>query len=428
MHKMVYTVVVFLISAAALAAQSTGGLTLDQLLDIGMENNSDIQVAERQLSSARAEHRGAYSGLLPYVRTSLRRDMDPGDVYIDPRTGSSIEPIPYGSSVSVSQTLFDGANSWYNAASGRNALASADAGYIRVRQQTILAIKRVYYTYLSSTELLEVAREAMDNSRRQLELVEERFRLRAVSETDLLKARVSLGERQADVHRAGQSVAEALTNLNVVLGQDPLTPMAIAQDTVTLASLPVREVVFAAVAHINPGLTQQTLAVERAKINAKMQRGVMLPSLSLSYSVNTSGTGMGDLYKETSSGTYLNFSLPLFTGLQNTSRYSRARYATLAEEERLDALERDLKRQAENTLSSLESLHQIYPINRDVLASAEADVRLAEEQYRLGAISILDLLTAQLSLIRARSTLVRTTYDIKIAEAQLETLMGTMDR
>jgi outer membrane protein TolC len=63
-------------------------------------------------------------------------------------------------------------------------------------------------------------------------------------------------------------------------------------------------------------------------------------------------------------------------------------------------------------------------VNQEVLASAEADVRLANEQYNLGAISILDLLDAQVSLISARSTLVRTTYDIKISEARLEALMG----
>jgi len=102
------------------------------------------------------------------------------------------------------------------------------------------------------------------------------------------------------------------------------------------------------------------------------------------------------------------------------------RYTALAEEERLDALERDLKRQLENTLSNLTSLHKIYPINQAVLASAEADVRLANEQYNLGAIPILDLLDAQVSLITARSTLVRTTYEIKIAEAQLAALMGTI--
>jgi outer membrane protein TolC len=96
----------------------------------------------------------------------------------------------------------------------------------------------------------------------------------------------------------------------------------------------------------------------------------------------------------------------------------------LAEEERHEGYRRDFKRQLENTLSSLASLHKIYPVNQEVLASAEADVRLANEQYNLGAIAILDLLDAQVSLISARSTLVRTTYDIKISEARLEALMG----
>jgi outer membrane protein TolC len=133
---------------------------------------------------------------------------------------------------------------------------------------------------------------------------------------------------------------------------------------------------------------------------------------------------MGELYDDSQSTTFLNISIPIFTGMRNSSQYSRMRYTAMAEEERYDGYKRDFKRQLENTLSSLASLHKIYPVNQEVLASAEADVRLANEQYNLGAIAILDLLDAQVSLIRARSTLVRTTYDIKISEARLEALMG----
>ena len=154
-----------------------------------------------------------------------------------------------------------------------------------------------------------------------------------------------------------------------------------------------------------------------------------MPSLGLSYSARGGGTGLGDAFNfdfEDASSTSLSMSVPIFSGMRNISQYSQTRYSALAEEERLVSRQRDLKRQLENTLSSLESLHNIYPINQAVLASAEADARLADEQYILGAIAILDLLTTQVNLITARSSLVRTTYDIKIAEAQLEALMGTM--
>ncbi len=428
---------------AGLAAQSTpvirqdfdqlsraaqgGGLTLDQLIDIGLDNNSDILIAERNLQSARAARRSSFSGLVPRLSASMSTDMDPKRILTE--GGIWEEPTKYGSSLSLSQTIFDGAASWYSASSGRVSLESARQAFDRTRQQVALSIKQAYYGFLSQLELLEVAEEALELSRRQLELVEERYRLQAVKQTDLLKARVSVGQAEANVHNTRQNLAMATTNINVIIGQDPAAPISVVRDSVVLKPIPERTVALLSLETNNPSIKMQELSVTQARLNVKRQRGVLMPSVSLSYRVSSVGPELADVVDfdfKNASSTSIGISVPIFTGLRNSSQYSQLRYSALAEEERLDALLRDMKRQLENTLSGLESRHRIYPINQAVLASAEADARLANEQYNLGAISILDLLTTQLNLITARSTLVRTTYDIKIAEAQLAALMGTI--
>ncbi len=409
---------------AGLAAQSGPALTLDQLIEIGLENNSNIRIAERNLMAARADRRGSYSGLVPSVSMSGGANLE--GIY---NVGGFEADIPVlNSRISVSQTIFDGARSWYDARSGAISLKSSTTSFENTRDQAVLAIKQAYYNLLSRLELLEVAEEALELSRRQLELVEERYRLQAVKQTDLLKARVSVGQREADMYRARQNVATAATSLNVAVGQDPSAALSVARDSVILEPVPDREAALSSLLANNPALKIQEMGVEQARLNVKKQRGVLLPRVSLSYGSNFRGDKLGNLFNNASTSSNLSISLPLFTGLQNTSRYSSTRYSALAEEERLDAQLRDLKRQLENTLSSLESLHKIYPINQAVLTSAEADVRLASEQYNLGAIAILDLLDAQVSLITARSTLVRTTYEIKIAKAQLAALMGTINQ
>ncbi len=409
---------------AGLAAQSGPALTLDQLIEIGLENNSNIRIAERNLMAARADRRGSYSGLLPSVSMSGGTNLE--GLY---NLGGRDFDVPsLNSRISVSQTIFDGARSWYDARSGAISLKSSTTSFENTRDQAVLAIKQAYYNLLSRLELLEVAEEALELSRRQLELVEERYRLQAVKQTDLLKARVSVGQREADMYRARQNVATAATSLNVAVGQDPSAALSVARDSVILEPVPDREAALSSLLANNPALKIQEMGVEQARLNVKKQRGVLLPRVSLSYGSNFRGDKLGNLFNNASTSSNLSISLPLFTGLQNTSRYSSTRYSALAEEERLDAQLRDLKRQLENTLSSLESLHKIYPINQAVLTSAEADVRLASEQYNLGAIAILDLLDAQVSLITARSTLVRTTYEIKIAKAQLAALMGTINQ
>ncbi|MEE9464406.1 MAG: TolC family protein [Candidatus Neomarinimicrobiota bacterium] len=421
-------VIVLALGTGPLASQTTPALSLNQLVAIALDNNSNIRLAERGLSAAKAERRGSYAGLIPSLQASMNRDMDPKAIQL--ASGYTVEPEPYSSSMSISQTLFDGGAAWYNRRDGKYAVAAAQAQQDQTHLQVVLGVKQAYYRLLSNQELLEVAREALELSRRQLELVEERYRLQAVRESDLLKARVSVGQREADYHRAVQALAASAADLNVVVGQDPHLPINAQRDTLSITPIPDREMAYSLLSNNNPTLRAQDLAVERAWLNAKAQRGVMLPTVSLSYSGNALGREMGAVFSldslSNNSATRLNIYFPLFTGMRNSSNYSRMRYAALAEEERLELTELDLKRQLENTLLDLEALHKIHPITQDVLASAEADVRLADEQYRLGAISILDLLDAQVSLITARSSMVRTTYDIKIAAAQLDALMGTI--
>lgn len=409
-----------------LGAQTSPGLSLEQLIQIGMEHNSDLRIAERNLAGARATRRGSMSGLVPRLSASLSQDLDPGKSFL--RDGVQYDPTLYSSRMSLSQIIFDGGNSWYNRQVGTVGVERAESELERTHQEVTLAIKRAYYGYLSRVELREVAEEALELSRRQLELVEERHRLQAVRETDLLKARVNMGQREVALLQAGQNVVNAAITLNISLGLDPFIPVNAARDSVTIRPGVDREAALKSLLARNPVLKSQSIAVENAWLNAKIQRGSLLPSISLGYSQSASASDLPGAfsYNSNNSSTVLSFSFPLFTGFQNSSRYVRARHSALAEEERLAGLERNLKGQLENTLSNLASLNSIHPINQDVLASAEADVRLADEQYKLGAISILNLLDAQVSLITARSTLVRTTYDIKTAEAQLDALMGTI--
>lgn len=410
-----------------LGAQTPQSLSLDQLIQIGLEHNSDIRIAERNLAGARADRRSSMSGLVPRLSASLSQDLDPKDPYLRD-DGIIFNPIRYGSRISVSQTIFDGGNSWYNRQLGTVGMERAASELERTHQQVTLSIKQAYYGYLSRLELREVAEEALGLSSRQLELVEERHRLQAVRETDLLKARVNMGQREVALLQAGQNVVNAAITLNIALGLDPFIPVNAARDSVIIRPGVDREAALESLIARNPVLKSQSVAVENAWLNAKIQRGSLLPSISLGYSQSASASDFSGAfsYSPNNSSTALSFSFPLFTGFQNSSRYIRARHSALAEEERLAGLERNLKGQLKNTLTNLASLNSIHPINQDVLASAEADVRLADEQYKLGAISILDLLDAQVSLITARSTLVRTTYDIKTAEAQLDALMGTI--
>ena len=53
---------------------------------------------------------------------------------------------------------------------------------------------------------------------------------------------------------------------------------------------------------------------------------------------------------------------------------------------------------------------------------------MAQQKYELGSAAILELLDAQLAVIQASSSLVTTKYDAAIQLANLDNLIGTLDK
>ena len=65
-------------------------------------------------------------------------------------------------------------------------------------------------------------------------------------------------------------------------------------------------------------------------------------------------------------------------------------------------------------------------INEINILSAQEDLRLAQEMYRLNSATLLDVLDAQVDFTKAKGNLVTTKYDAKIAEVQLAIFNGNI--
>jgi len=63
-------------------------------------------------------------------------------------------------------------------------------------------------------------------------------------------------------------------------------------------------------------------------------------------------------------------------------------------------------------------------ISRANVAAATEDMRVQQERYRVGAATILDLLTSQASLTQALVNQVQTRFNYLVSRATLEALVG----
>ncbi len=75
-------------------------------------------------------------------------------------------------------------------------------------------------------------------------------------------------------------------------------------------------------------------------------------------------------------------------------------------------------------MTALEAAAAQIDVGRTSVASAQESLRMQQERYRLGASTIVDLLTAETALNQAEVTLVQARYNYLIARATLEALVG----
>ena len=151
---------------------------------------------------------------------------------------------------------------------------------------------------------------------------------------------------------------------------------------------------------------------------------------SVNYSANGENSEklISSLQDDWSLGLNLSFSFPIYSGNSLLMQQQQASINKQRSEYDYITLLNDLRVQAELIREILTNYVEIIPINKEIVISAEEDLKLVTERYSLGSATILEVLDAQVSLMRSKSSLINTIHDARIQEASLNALLGVLDK
>jgi len=180
----------------------------------------------------------------------------------------------------------------------------------------------------------------------------------------------------------------------------------------------------------NPELQAAEQTKRSAKIGINVARTAYLPSFSISGFYSRSNNEFDKVYSDFNQNWFgsasLSMTLNVFNGFADQANLeSGSLNYRIAEEDATD-LRRNIRLRVEQALLSLQAWKEITAINGDNLVSAQEDLRLAQERYRVGAGTLLDIITAQVNVTRAKATLVNAKYESMKAQASLEAAMGVL--
>ena len=394
------------------------------------------------LESSRQGVKGSYSRILPSVRFSgnMNESRFPtqtggynqttGEITLDKISSQ----ISASSAISLSQNIYDGGVWWNTIRQAKNNYKIAEEFDRQIKSNIIRNVHSTYFNYLKASQLLDVARSNLMSSQQQLALAQQKYELGSAKKTDLLKAEVRFGQARVDVvnNDAGlQNTYLSLKNAMGLIGKD--VDFSVKEVESPLDIVPEFETGFELVQKFNPSVKAKQYQISAAELGEKIAKGSRLPIISANASMSGTADNIGDAISNSSNeqqrvNTGLSISIPIFSGNSISTRIQKAKIAVDKQESEYLTQLQDLSVQLQLSIDQLNNYQEIIPINETVLVSAEEDLKLAQVRYSQGSTTILEVLDAQVSVVRARSSLIRTKYDAYIQQANLKALLGTLDK
>ncbi|HWP38600.1 MAG TPA: TolC family protein [Gemmatimonadales bacterium] len=410
-------------------------VTLEEAIALALRVQPAIVQAQGDLDLAYAGKRQAIGSYLPTLNFSSGISQNSPDRW-NPQTQQYItgnRSVSYSTGLDASLLLFDGLSRLAETKAANATVSSADASLTNQRFQVILQTKQAFFGALAAAELVRVTATQVSRAEQQLKISKDKLAAGSAIRSDTLRSTVELGNARLQLLNAQAQLATAEANLARLIGADgavrasgtPALPNLSALDTAALRLEVVSR---------SPSVQAAEAQARAADAQVGVARAQYMPTLRASFSQNWAGA-QNDVWLSPGSVTdwprlgnswslRFNLSWPLFNGFSRETAMSRSLVARRAAEARAADARRQANANFTQQLAALETAAQQLAIAEASRAAAEEDLRVQQERYRLGAATIVDVLTSQVSLGQAEVNLVQARLDLLLAKAQIEALAG----
>ena len=333
----------------------------------------------------------------------------------------------YGPSLGLAYVLYDfGARAARIEAQRYQLIASLLANN-RTLQDTLAEVEAATFALLAARAQVAAQAQQEEALRVSLDAVEVRLRGGLASRADQLRARAALAEAQRVRQTAERDQARAEAALKQAAGiaqtqtlvLDWETELPTVQEAGTLLAD-----LLAKAQRQRPDLLALQAAAARARADADRARAARWPSLALAANAGRTYFLEDDRTPSTTYNVGVNLSVPLFDG----GRLAAEARAATRDAERLQAEMEAQRSQVARAVT--EAFHDVRhaQAQREGVAvqfeSASESAQAAEARYRSGVGSLLEWLTAQADLARARQVQAQADADWLAAFSRLNHALG----
>ncbi len=432
MKPVVYILLIVLFPTPC-SARNFRDLNARECVEIALERSLFSRQIEQQATLTRSSRFAVLSTVLPQVTfASGFARTTTTELVFDPAEGA---PVPtevafnqYQAAFNFFLTLID-ISSWVEVNQIATTKSIADATFIDAKADLALRVKTAFYNLITLYNDVDVARAAQAQIQQQVQIAGELLRLGTIARPELLRLEVALIQQRVEAIRAAQTLQNQLGSFGDLIGvAQPFSIDTAVSFPDTRTPIPDPDTLRKVAVQKNPSLRVSLLRADNQRAAASAVRLSRIPTVSLSFAYGYSApemfTGLGSWRENDFWNLGVTLTVALFEGLQWRGQMQKtAANAALAQID-LKITENSVMEQLNSAYTNLQANREALLLIPDLLRAAEEELRLVQEQFRLGAASSLDILQSQSSFSQARQQSTAIISSFYQAEALLLRLMG----
>jgi len=432
------TLLLFIMFSVLLLAQTkqTSVLNLEQAISLALEKNADLKIASMEVNKSEEKLREARSGLFPKldVNGQYQRYIDKPVIFLPPGSplGQTLtigSDNSYSAAASLSVPLF--AWSLYQGIGlASDALTISQENYRSVKNKVVGDVKKAFLAVLLTRETKDVMQQSLKNAEDNFENIKRLNSAGTLSDYDVLRAEVQVENLKPTVLQMENNYVLSLEALKVTIGLDAIQDIDVIGEMnfEEPYQIPTQQDVIDELIKNNPQLAILENQVKLNDRNISLENSAYLPTLagfgSYQYQAQANDFKFSDYNWVKTFVLGVQLQIPIFNGFKTQARVSQAEIGLNQSVEQKRNFTEALKTQALSILYRIEqAVKRIEGQNKTVSQAAEG-YEIAKRRLANSVAIQLEVNDAELALRQAKLNRLQAIYDLKVAEADLENVLG----
>ncbi|MDA0682035.1 MAG: TolC family protein, partial [Bacteroidetes bacterium] len=373
-------------------------LSLMDAIKIGMLENYDIQISEKNQNISKINNNWANAGGLPSINLSAKKEEALSDQSNNPASfiQEKLRSSAINGNANVSWTLFNGFAIKANKERLNNLEEISNNNATLTIENTIQGIILQYYNCVLQKKRLELLQKVVALAKNRLEYEQTKYEIGVSSKIDLLQIENAMLTDSANIILQKLNYSNAIKNLNLTLATNVETNWILTDEMDTEIKLFNYEDLKTSTLANNTNIKNQYYNIQLSKQDIKLAMSPFYPVISVNSGAayNESTYDIGDL-SNTMDNTgesinyFANFSVN-FRIFDGGKLYQNLRSLKIQKEIndlQLEKIQKEVLYQLSLTNDKYNSLITTYSLNQKAFKIAETNYGLATDQQNMGVIN-----------------------------------------